>query len=125
MKQSDLDAWEIRGLGAITRILGERLNQGTPYTIGTVNLLNSYATTLKNIVGQMQTQMGADSDPMSDIERMDRWFETGFANLVAYLEDRVKLGPEMTERHKVAIFTALQRAFVCVPIGGTDVPSST
>lgn len=117
IQQSNLDVWEIRGLGTIVRILVDRLNQSTPYTTQTVSVLKSYVTTLDNILKQVELRQGADCDPLSDVERLDKWFCTGFENLVKFLEVRTAEGqPEMSDKFKAELYASLQRAFTCVPI---------
>lgn len=100
MKQSSCDVFEVRGLAAITRILGERVNEPVAYTPQTVQVMRVYVNTLQKILADMEAKQGADTDPMSDIERMDRWFMTGFDNLLQYLDDRIKDGPPMAQQHR-------------------------
>lgn len=116
MNQSSCDIYEIRGLGAITRILGERLDEPVAYTPQTVQVMRVYVNTLKKILEGMEAKQGADTDPMSDMDRMDRWFVTGFNNLLQYLSDRVATGPPMSEKIRSELFLMMQRMAVDVAI---------
>lgn len=100
----------------IVRMLTARLQDGEQFSPKAVGCLEGYASQLTEASKQMRAKMGGDQDALGDVERMDKWFATGFENLVKYLEERVKSGPEMSDRWKAEIYMTLQRAFTCVPI---------
>ncbi len=118
MKQSTLDVWEIRGLDAMTRILGARTGEPVSYTQHTVQNMRVHVANLQKILAHMEQNQGADSDPASDMYRMDRWFCTGFNNLLQYLNDRLKEGPPMSEQFRSELFFMMQRYHVTINTPG-------
>lgn len=114
MNQSHCDVWEIRGLLTIIRILGERAEAGVPYTDHTVACLAGYVAQLRKLLELMAANQGADTDPMSDIDRMDRWFVTGFGNLLEYMAIRLVEGPPMSECYRAQLILMMQRCHVTI-----------
>jgi hypothetical protein len=111
MTQDDIDVFAVRGFLGIVNLLEDRIRENNNGLCNTALIeLTETEIRFRKIVKEIMKRRTVTLSEEASMDRLDRWFSHGFANLLGYLESRLKQGPPMKEVDQARIQIALIRA---------------